>query len=86
MKHRCRPRLHQSPGTLGGTVTLKNHLNPAWNASIKAHEELMAKKAALSAASDVKHVIWLKIFYRLGLVFLCMMMVHRFFASLLKDV
>jgi hypothetical protein len=59
---------------------LKNHLNPAWEASAKAHEELVAKKALLLAASKVEHVTWLKILYRLGLVFLCMMLVHSFFA------
>jgi len=64
---------------------LKNHLNPAWQANTKAHEELIAKKASIATASDTKHVAWLKIFYRLGLVFLCMMLVHRFFASWVKN-
>lgn len=62
----------------------KTHLNPAWEASAKAHEDFIAKKAALMAASSVEHVTWIKIFYRLGLVFLCMMLVHRFFCSLRK--
>lgn len=60
---------------------LKNHLNPAWQANENAHGALMAKEAALAIGLDSKHVTLLKIFYRLGLVFLCMMLVHRFFAS-----
>ncbi len=59
----------------------KNHIDPAWAASSKAHEEFMAKKEALMASLSTEHVVWLKIFYRLGLVFLCMVLVHRFFAS-----
>ena len=59
----------------------KNHVNPAWQANEKAHGALIAKEAALAAGSDTKHLTWLKIFYRLGLVFLCMMLVHSFFAS-----
>lgn len=59
---------------------LKNHLNPTWDASTKAHEEYVAKKEVIMATSSVEHVTLLKIFYRLGLVFLCMMLVHRFFS------
>ena len=59
----------------------KNHIDPAWAASSKAHEDFMAKKEALMASLSTEHVVWLKIFYRLGLVFLCMVLVHRFFAS-----
>lgn len=64
---------------------LKNHLNPAWQANEKALGALIAKEAALNASSDTKHITWLKIFYRLGLVFLCMMLVHRFFANFGKN-
>ena len=64
---------------------LKNHLDPAWQANEKAHGALIAKEATLAAGSETKHVTWLKIFYRLELVFLCMMLVHRFFASCLKS-
>jgi len=60
---------------------LKNHLNPAWDASLKAHEQLVAKKTTLMVISATTHVTYLKIFYRLGLVFLCMILVHRFFTS-----
>jgi len=60
---------------------LKTHINPAWEANLKAHEELVEKKAVLMTASNVEHIIWLKIFYRLGIVFLCMVLVHRFFAT-----
>lgn len=59
---------------------LKTHLNPAWKESLADNNELLAKKAALSADIGSNHVTWLKILYRLGLVFLCMMLVHRFFA------
>lgn len=59
----------------------KNHVNPAWQANEKAQGALIAKEAVLNAGSDTKHITWLKILYRLGLVFLCMMLVHRFFAS-----
>lgn len=62
---------------------LKNHLDPAWNESLMAHNEYMAKKAILVAGSNTGHVTWLKIFYRLGLVFLCMLFIHRFFAVFL---
>jgi hypothetical protein len=59
----------------------KIHLTPAWEASVQAHEEFAVKRAALMSATNDIHITWLKIFYRLGLVFLCMMLVHRFFAS-----
>lgn len=63
----------------------KNHLNPAWEISAKVQQELVAKKAAIMAASSAEHVTWLKIFYRLGLVFLCMMLVHHFFARCMSE-
>lgn len=65
---------------------LKTHLNPAWQESTIDHKELMTKEAALAIESKSQHITWLKIFYRLCLVFLCMMLVHRFFASFLKNV
>jgi hypothetical protein len=58
---------------------LKTHLNPAWQESLTDHNELMAKKATIGVGIGSNHVTWLKISYRLGLVFLCMMLVHRFF-------
>lgn len=64
---------------------LKNHLNPSWDASSKAHEVLVAKKAELLASSSAAHVTWLKIFYRLGLVFLCMVLVHHFFTGCMRS-
>ena len=60
---------------------LKTNLNPAWEASARAQQELVVKKAAILASSSAEHITWLKIFYRLGLVFLCMMLIHRFFTS-----
>jgi hypothetical protein len=58
----------------------KTHLNPAWQESLADHKELTVKESALTAVSNSSHITWLKIFYRLGLVFLCMILVHRFFA------
>lgn len=63
---------------------LKTQLNPAWQESLADHNELTTKKDAFSAIYGAGHVTWLKILYRLGLVFLCMMLVHRFFAILVK--
>jgi hypothetical protein len=60
---------------------LKTHLNPAWESNVAANSELVAKRAELTADPTAHHVTWLKILYRLGLVFLCMMLVHQFFAS-----
>lgn len=59
---------------------LKKYLEPAWVTNAKAHQDLIAKKEALKENTKASHVIWLKILYRLGLVFLCMVLVHRFFA------
>jgi hypothetical protein len=58
----------------------KNFVTPAWKASTAAHEEFIAKKASLTKSIATPHVTWLKIFYRLGLVFLCMLFTHRLFA------
>lgn len=63
---------------------LKNHLNPAWQANERAHAALIVKETALTFATETKHLTWLKIFYRLGLVFLCMMLVHSFFANCVR--
>lgn len=60
---------------------LKTHLNPAWEANVAANRELVEKRATLTAEPVVNHVTCLKILYRLGLVFLCMMLFHHFFAS-----
>lgn len=59
----------------------KTHLNPAWDATSRANQELILKRAALTTLDNVEHVTWLKIFYRLGLVFLCMVCVHQLFHS-----
>lgn len=61
---------------------LKNHVDSAWKESLSAHNEFVNKKALLVAEGDTEHITWLKIFYRLGLVFLCLLFVHRFFAVL----
>lgn len=59
---------------------LKHHVDPAWKGSLSAHHEFVNKKATLVAEGNAEHITWLKILYRLGLVFLCMLFVHRFFA------
>ena len=59
---------------------LKTNLNPAWQESLADHKEWVAKEAALAGETGSDHITWLKILYRLGLVFLCMILVHRFFA------
>lgn len=61
---------------------VKTHLNPAWQESLADHKELVAKEAVLAGQTSSSHITWLKILYRLGLVFLCMMLVHQFFAVL----
>lgn len=60
---------------------VKTYLNPAWDASTTAFEAYSAKKSSLMESVSDKHVTWLKILYRLGLVFLCMLLVHGFFTS-----
>ena len=55
----------------------EKHLDPIWQEYSSAQENFTAKKAELLAhSSDVNSVGILKILYRLGLVFLCMMSVH----------
>jgi hypothetical protein len=66
-------------GLFGFTRTLTK--STAWDLSVKAHEKAATKKAALMAISANTYVTWLKIFYRLGLVFLCMVCVHQLFHS-----
>ncbi|MBI2603186.1 MAG: hypothetical protein HYW48_09025 [Deltaproteobacteria bacterium] len=59
----------------------KKHLNPAWADNEDANKDLMDKKAELLERAQTNHVTWLKVMYRLGLVFLCMMLVHRLVAT-----
>lgn len=59
----------------------KNFVTPAWEASTNSHEAYLAKKNALLVSSSKTDVTWLKILYRLGLVFLCMIFVHRVFGG-----
>lgn len=54
-------------------------VDPAWVAYAAAEKELQEKSQLLQSDAGSWHVTWLKVFYRLGLVFLCMMLVHRFF-------
>lgn len=64
---------------------LKNHINPSWEASTKAHEQYAAKKSNLDESSHNKSITLLKILYRLGLVFLCMLLVHQLFAAFINN-
>lgn len=54
------------------------HLDPAWGKNVKDQQEFLAKKKLLEGKESASHVTWLKIFYRLGLVLLCMVLVHMF--------
>ena len=56
-----------------------NHLNPAWEKYSSAQAALNEHNLAVSAKAEFDHIGWLKILYRLGLVFLCMLLVHRTF-------
>jgi hypothetical protein len=41
-------------------------------------KEYISKRSALEKGEASTQVTWLKILYRLGLVFLCMVLVHAF--------
>jgi hypothetical protein len=51
-------------------------LEPAWDKNEQAQKEFITKRNDLAGKDNSAHVTWLKIFYRLGLVFLCMVLVH----------
>lgn len=65
----------------------KKHLEPAWNLHEKDQGLFLDKKMKLEEQGDLGHVTWLKVLYRLGLVFLCMVLVHTFIknSSSLKE-
>lgn len=54
------------------------HLEPAWHLIEQAQKEYIAKRSVLEKREVSTHITWLKILYRLGLVFLCMVLVHAF--------
>ena len=54
------------------------HLDPAWEKNEQAQKDFITKRNQLGGKESSAHVTWLKIFYRLGLVFLCMVLVHAF--------
>ena len=56
-------------------------VDPAWETYSAAQRELSGHREAILAKSATDHVGWLKILYRLGLVFLCMLLVHRLFGA-----
>jgi len=58
------------------------HLDPAWQQNELAQKEFLGKRTALEGSGGSTHVTWLKILYRMGLVFLCMVMVHAFVTKL----
>ncbi|MBP6218565.1 MAG: hypothetical protein KA436_08265 [Oligoflexales bacterium] len=54
------------------------HLDTAWDKNVQDQQGFLAKKKSLESQESASHVTWLKIFYRLGLVLLCMVLVHMF--------
>lgn len=54
------------------------HVDPAWDQNTQDQQSFLAKKKLLEGKDSALHVTWLKIFYRLGLVLLCMVLVHMF--------
>lgn len=52
-------------------------LDTAWTTYQEAEQQMLTKKSALQKQKDTSQT-WLKVFYRLGLVFLCMILTHRF--------
>lgn len=55
----------------------KKHLDPAWAEVEKSQSSLSKVKATITAELKGNDVTWMKVFYRLGLVLLCMVMVHQ---------
>ena len=53
------------------------YLDPAWAANETAQQSFLAKKLVLESAGTSAHVTWLKVLYRLGLVFLCIILAHE---------
>ena len=53
------------------------YLDPAWKENEAAQIQFVEKKDLLQEQGKTQSVTWLKIFYRLGLVLLCMIFVHR---------
>ena len=57
----------------------KKLLDPAWADNEAAQKEIELRKASLESTHDGQKVTELKVFYRLGLVFLCMVLTHCIF-------
>ena len=55
----------------------KNYVDPAWKKYSDSQRALEKALARLQAASQIDHTSLLKIFYRLGLVLLLMVLVHQ---------
>lgn len=71
-------RLNNSSSDVHGNEWFqRKYVDPAWVIHSKDQEAFVAKRQALESKSSANHVTWLKILYRLGLVFLCMVLVHR---------
>ena len=64
----------------------KKHLEPTWDLNEKDQNVFIAKRKMLEQADDATHVTWLKVLYRLGLVFLCMVLVHLLTTRMLNTV
>ncbi len=58
----------------------KEFVDPSWAANETAQQSFLAKKSVLESIGTSAHVTWLKVLYRLGLVFLCMILAHSLVA------
>ena len=58
------------------------YLDPAWTVNEAAQQGFLAKKSVLESVGTSALITWLKVLYRLGLVFLCMILAHGFVRKL----
>jgi len=54
----------------------KKFLTPAWERNEAAQREFIGRRTEIEARSGIDHVAMLKIFYRLGMVLMVMLVVH----------
>ena len=55
----------------------KTYLDPAWQENESKTQQFLDEKKKQENKTTNVHIAWLKVLYRLGLVFLCMLLVHR---------
>lgn len=60
-----------------------NYLDPAWKRLVDVKEKSKSQIVEIKKATELNSIGWLKIFYRLGLVFLSMLVTHRLFEIIL---